>query len=103
MLGAQLARAGRADMGRQSDTFNNLLLGANQLRMGAAQTAMGYRPLQTGSTTTQQQSGLGTWLPQVAAAGMSAFTGGMKFSNPFSSMGGGSSSGGGGAYGNPNA
>lgn len=43
----------------------------------AQQNAMGmagsYKPLQTGQTQTQ--SGLGTWLPQVAGMGISALTG----------------------------
>lgn len=53
-----------------SNSFNNLLLGANQLRFGATSQMQGYRPLQTGQTQTQQQSGLGTWLPQVLGAGL---------------------------------
>jgi len=65
-----------------SNTFNNLLLGANQLRFGATNQMQNYRPLQTGQTQTQTQSGLGSWLPQLAgtalgAAGMFA-TGGMS-------------------------
>jgi len=62
-----LAQSGRGTSAAQSNLYGNLLLGAQQLQSGAAQTAAGYRPLQTGTTTTQ--SGLGTWLPQAITAG----------------------------------
>jgi len=58
-------------------SFNNLLLGSNQLRMSALNSMGNFRPLQTGQTTTQTQSGLGTWLPQVAGMGLSALSGGL--------------------------
>lgn len=58
----------------------------------AQQSAMGmaeqYRPLQTGGTTTETQSGVGSWLPQILGGGLSLLTGGL--------LGGGTSSGGGG-------
>jgi hypothetical protein len=56
--------------GANANTFNNLLLGTNQLRFGATQAAGNFRPLQTGGTRTQTQSGLGSWLPQVLSGGM---------------------------------
>lgn len=80
----------RALSAAQSNTFNNLLLGANQMRFGALSQAGGYRPFQTGGQTTQRTSGLGTWLPQVAGMGLSAFTGGFggQMFSPFAETGG---------------
>jgi len=70
-------------------SFNNLLLGSNQLRMSALNSMGNFRPLQTGQTTTQTQSGLGTWLPQLASMGMGAAGLGMGMGSfsPFMSMG----------------
>jgi hypothetical protein len=67
---SQLQQNQRGLSADNSNSFNNLLLGANQLRFGATGQMGGYRPLQTGGTQTQQQSGLGSWLPQVAGAAM---------------------------------
>lgn len=79
---SNLLRNSRAMSGANSNSFNNLLLGANQLRMGATQQAGAYKPLQTGQTETKTQSGLGSWLPQLAGAALgaagSAFTGGLS-------------------------
>lgn len=78
---SNLLRNQRALSSANSNSFNNLLLGANQLRFGATSQAQNYRPLQTGGTSTQTQSGLGSWLPQLAGAALGtaskAFTGGM--------------------------
>lgn len=66
-----------------------------QSAQGMQQNAMGlassYRPLQTGQTQTQSQTGLGSWLPQVVGAGLSLATGGM--SGGLKGLGGGGSSG----------
>lgn len=86
----------RALSGANANTFNSLLLGANQLRFGATQGAGSYNPLRVGQTTTKSQSGLGTWLPQVAGmaikAGTMAATGGASglfdFGSAFSSPAG---------------
>lgn len=61
-----------AGKSRGADMLNNLLLQAAQLRQGAIGEGLNYRPLSTGSTgtTTQQQKGLGTWLPQVLSMAM---------------------------------
>lgn len=67
---SNLLRNQRALSGANAGSFNNLLLGANQLRFGATQAAGSYRPFQTGQTQTKTQSGLGSWLPQVAGAGL---------------------------------
>lgn len=72
---AQLQQNSRQMSSNNSNSFNNLLLGANQLRFGATQSAMGYRPLQTGQTQTQSQGGLGSWLPQLAGAAIGGLTG----------------------------
>lgn len=86
----QMTQSGNWLAGQQSQNFNQNLLYADQMRQQAMGQALGYRPLQTGSTgtQTQQTSGLGTWLPQVAGMGLSLATGGM------SGMFGGGSSGG---------
>lgn len=77
---SNLLRNQRALSGANAGSFNNLLLGANQLRFGATQGAGAFRPLQTGQTETKTQSGLGSWLPQLAGAALgaagSAMTGG---------------------------
>ena len=74
-----LARTGRATSGMQSNAFNNLLMNANQMRLGATQQAQGYNPLVTGGTSqsTERTSGLGTWLPQVIGAGLGMASGAM--------------------------
>lgn len=76
-MASNLNRIQRANLARQSDTFNNLLLNAEQVRRGAIQSMQGYHPLQTGQTQTQTMSGTGTWLPQVVGMGISAATMGM--------------------------
>jgi len=77
VLSSNLNRIQRANLARQSQTFNNLLLNAEQVRRGAISSMQGYNPLQTGQTSTQSQSGLGTWLPQLVGMGISAATMGM--------------------------
>ena len=87
----QMTQSGNWLAGQQSQNFNQNLLYADQMRQMAMGQALGYRPLQTGgtSTGTQQQKtgGLGTWLPQVAGMGLSLATGGL----PFGGGGGGDS------------
>lgn len=81
-MASQIAAQNRATSGMQANAFLQNNLARNQAALGvqqfgASQAGM-YRPLQTGGTQTQMQSGLGSWLPQVAglglAAGMSAFS-----------------------------
>src|SRR6266568_1044192 len=43
LMAAFSGMAGRAQSGQRANLFGNLLMGANQLRMGATQTAAGYR------------------------------------------------------------
>jgi len=70
LFAQMMAQQQRGQQGRQSNMFNNLLLQAGQLRQGAIGQAGAYRPMQTGETTTQKKSGLGTWLPQAIGAGL---------------------------------
>lgn len=88
-----LNQSSRFNQGRQSDMMQNLLLQAQQLRQGAIGQAGAYRPLQTGQTQTQKQSGLGTWLPQLAGAALGM--GGKILSGK---MAGGGDSGGGSSF-----
>lgn len=66
----------RQNMAGTSQGYNNLLLQASQLRQQSIGMAENYRPLQTGQTQTQSQSGLGTWLPQLAGAAIGGLTAG---------------------------
>ena len=92
-----LARTGRATSGMQSNAFNNLLMNANQMRLGATQQAQGYNPLVTGQTgtTTEKTSGLGTWLPTVLGAGL-GIAAGFASGGATGSLGGRNVMGGGG-------
>lgn len=61
-------------------TYQGFLGAANQAQANQwnALGMLGSRtPLVTGQTGTQQTSGLGTWLPQLAGAAISGLTGGM--------------------------
>jgi hypothetical protein len=78
---AALQMMQQQSMGNSANRANLGFLNPMQNAFTAQQNAMGlasqYRPLQTGGTQTQQKSGLGTWLPQVAGMGLSALTGGL--------------------------
>lgn len=86
-LQSQMQQNSRQLSANNSNSFNNLLLGANQLRFGATQSAMGYRPMQTGQTQTQTQGGLGSWLPQLAGAAIGGLTGMGAIGGAASSLG----------------
>jgi len=80
----------------QSNAFNSAMNSALQNRNMALMSMESYQPLQTGSTSTQSTSGLGTWLPQVAgmamnmaAPGLGSMMGGGSFSGGYQSQGGG--------------
>lgn len=83
----QLNRNSNSLAGNQANMFNQNMLYADQLRQGAASQMLNYRPLQTGvnsqSTQTQSQGGLGAWATPLISAGMGIATGGMSM------MGGG--------------
>jgi len=61
----------------QSNAFNSTLNNSLQTRNWALSAMQGFQPLQTGQNTTQQKSGLGTWLPQLAGAAIGGLSGGM--------------------------
>ena len=75
-MASQLARNQRAAQARSSQGFNQLLMQANQVRMGALGQMQGYRPLQIGQTSKESTGGLGSWLSPLISAGVGAFTGG---------------------------
>ena len=65
-------RAQFSQMSNQANMNNNLLLNAGNTRQQSIGAGLSYNPQQTGSNNTQYQSGLGTWLPQLAQAGIQA-------------------------------
>jgi hypothetical protein len=72
LMMSQMGQNQRAGMAGQSNLFNNLLMQAGQMRQSALGMAGSYRPLQTGQVGVEQTSGLGSWLPQLAGAGLGA-------------------------------
>jgi hypothetical protein len=67
LFAQQVKQSTQAGRNAQNGVFNNLLLTAGQVQTGGAAAASQYQPLQTGNTSVNGTSGLGTWLPQVAA------------------------------------
>lgn len=57
-----IQNAGLATKGQQNAGMNNLLLQAGQLSQGSAIAASQYQPLQTGQTSTNQTSGVGSYV-----------------------------------------
>lgn len=57
-----IQNAGMATRGQQNAGMNNLLLQAGQLSQGSAIAATQYQPLQTGTTSTNQNTGLGSYV-----------------------------------------
>jgi hypothetical protein len=74
-LASQMAMQGRAQSGQKAGAFNSLLMGAQQNRQWATGAAAGYQPLSTGQTQTE--TGLGSWLPQVAGGILGALGSGL--------------------------
>lgn len=73
----------RANSGMRAQLgFLNPMQNAFTAQQNAMGLASQYRPLQTGGTQTQTQSGVGSWLPQLAGAALGmaggALTGGMS-------------------------
>lgn len=90
-LGAQQAQTGRANQAMSSQANVSNVLAALQRQMAATGMGMSFSPQLTGQSgnfsQTQSTSGLGTWLPQLLGAGMSAAMGGLTggaglFANP---------------------
>jgi hypothetical protein len=71
-LQSSLGRVARSQSNQSGVNFINTYLGARQQQLQSIGMSMGYKPLQTGQSTTETTSGLGTWLPQVIGAGVSA-------------------------------
>jgi hypothetical protein len=94
-LQSQLNNNSRGLAGAQGQNFNQNLLYADQLRQQSANAMLNYRPLQTGGTQTQEQSGLGTWLTPLISAGLGGLTSAMGM--PKSPGGGGNTFGPGGS------
>lgn len=69
-MAGSLNRNNIAASGMQANAFNSALNSALANRSTALMAMQAYQPLQTGQTSTQTQSGLGTWLPQVAGAAL---------------------------------
>lgn len=88
LVAYQMLQLQRQNMAGRAGLFNNMLLSASQMRQQAIGQAQQYRPLQTGQTSVQSKSGLGTWLTPLVSAGIGGLTGGM-----FGSGGGGFFSG----------
>lgn len=84
MKAALIQRATNATNNFQGQAFRGAIGNANQRAVTGLGMASSFQPLMTGSSSTgsqtSTQSGLGTWLPQVAGmglgAGMAALTGG---------------------------
>lgn len=74
----QLAQNQRSLSSGQANLFNQNLLYADQLKQNAASQMMNFKPLQTGSTSTQSTGGVGTWLGPLISAGTAIATGGMS-------------------------
>lgn len=97
-LAAQGAQTGRANQAISSQANISNVMAALQRQMQATGMGLSFSPQLTGQSgnfnQTQSTSGLGTWLPQLLGAGLSAFTGGMTGgSMPFGSVGGQSNPG----------
>lgn len=80
---AQTAKIGRANQSLMAGANTSNVMNALQRQLQATGMAMSFQPLLKGtsgtSQSTQTQSGLGTWLPQVLGAGLgmaSGFMGG---------------------------
>lgn len=71
----QLGNIGRGVSAQQAQGTLANLLAAQQAQQWALGSMEAYNPLQTGQTATQQTSGLGTWLPQVAGMALGAAMG----------------------------
>lgn len=85
---ALMAQLGRYGTNLNFQGFSNAINSAQQNMWNAGGLGSSlFQPLQTGQTNVQTKSGLGTWLPQLAAMGISAATMGMG--SPLMGMAGG--------------
>lgn len=97
---SMLNSAGRATGTLQAQGFRGAVASANQRAVTGLGISSAFQPLMTGSNSnfsqTQSQSGLGTWLPQLAGAALGAAAGGMGgagAASAFQPSGGGSQPG----------
>ena len=77
-MGGLLARNQLTNSVMQGNAFNSSLNNALNTRNQGLSAMQAYQPLQTGQTSVQQQSGVGTWLPQVAGAAMNMLAPGLR-------------------------
>ena len=90
---AQTAKIGRANQGLVAGANTANVMNALQRQLQATGMAMSFQPLLKGtsgtSQSTQTQSGLGTWLPQLLGAGLGMATSGLTSgAGMLSAMGG---------------
>lgn len=92
LAASRTAKAARATTNLKSNAFMQNLLASEEIRRWATSGALNYQPLETGQTTTEKKSGLGTWLPQALAIGTSValapFTGGASLAGIPGAVGG---------------
>lgn len=74
----QLAQNQRSLSSGQANNFNQNLMYADQLKQSAASQMMNFKPLQTGSTSTQSTGGVGSWLGPLLSAGTAMATAGLS-------------------------
>lgn len=72
---AQQGKIGRSNASMMSQANTSNVQGALQRQLTATGMGMSFSPQLTGSSATQTQSGLGTWLPQLLGAAGSAAMG----------------------------
>lgn len=77
----QMAQNQRSLSSGQANLFNQNLMYADQVKQSAASQMMNFKPLQTGSTSTQSTGGVGSWLGPVISAGIGAATLGVNAAN----------------------
>ncbi len=74
---SQMANLGRQTSAMQAQAYQSAITNALQQQMQFGNLLNQVPSLQTGQTQTQQTSGLGTWLPQLASLGLGLASGGL--------------------------
>lgn len=80
LMSSMINRAGRDTSSLQAQGFRDAAMNAGNRQMTSLGMLNAFQPLMTGSTgsytgnQTQQESGTGTWLPQLISAGIGAGT-----------------------------
>lgn len=87
-MAAQMGKIGRMNLSNRANANTSNVMNALQRQLTATGMGMSFNPLLTGekgkSNSTQTESGLGTWLPQLLGAGLGM---GMSAMNPASGAG----------------